>query len=76
MVIDIIYFKVYPNPTGVAGYLLVFFSVIGMAASDKIQNWINNLSYCTKIRYAYSFPPVFAFIREINTFKGVLVWLL
>ena len=60
MVIDIIYFKVYPNPTGVAGYLLVFFSVIGMAASDKIQNWINNLSYCTKIRYAFSFPAIFA----------------
>ena len=50
MFIDMVYFKVFPNPTGYAGYLLVFISVVGLAASDKIQNWINHFSFCTKIR--------------------------
>ena len=41
MFIDMVYFKVFPNPTGYAGYLLVFISVVGLAASEKIQSWIN-----------------------------------
>ena len=50
LVIDMVYFRVFPNPTGVAGYLLVFCSVVGMSAADKVQAWINDFSFCAKVR--------------------------
>ena len=50
LVIDMVYYQVFPNPTGVAGYLLVFMSVVGMSAADKVQTWINNFGFCNKLR--------------------------
>ena len=43
LVIDMTYFGDFPNALGVAGYIIVFASVVGMSAAANIENGIKNI---------------------------------